>query len=300
MARIHRELALESGKADPLRHIARGLARQYRVLCFDEVQVSDIGDAMLLGRLFDQLLQSGVTLVATSNQPPGELYPDGLQRERFLPAIRLLEQKLQVQALDGGRDHRRRPQPQADVLLRAPANAQLARHFANLTGLAAADGAPGQAPARSQLTLCNRPISVHARHSGVLWLTFSALCQGSRSSLDYIELAQRFHTLLLSDVPVFRGPVREGIKARGTEDGSFTPTTTGNRQVRWSAMDDPARRFISLIDELYDRNVTLYLSAEAEPESLYQQGQLQFEFQRTLSRLIEMQSQDYLLRPHRP
>jgi cell division protein ZapE len=300
MARIHRELTLESGKADPLRHIAHGLARQYRVLCFDEVQVSDIGDAMLLGRLFDQLLQSGVTLVATSNQPPGELYPDGLQRERFLPAIRLLEQKLQVQALDGGRDHRRRPQPQADVLLRAPADAQLARHFANLTGLAAADGAPGQAPARSQLTLCNRPISVHARHSGVLWLTFSALCQGSRSSLDYIELAQRFHTLLLSDVPVFQGPMREGIKARGTEDGSFTPTTTGNRQVRWSAMDDPARRFISLIDELYDRNVTLYLSAEAEPESLYQQGQLQFEFQRTLSRLIEMQSQDYLLRPHRP
>ncbi len=309
MALIHRELARESGKADPLKHIAKRLARQYRVLCFDELQVSDIGDAMLLGRLFDALLQQGVMLIATSNLAPSDLYQDGLQRERFIPAIRLLEQHMHIHSLDGGQDHRRRTQPLAGVLLRTPADEQLALQFTRVSGISvtpAAVTSADRACARSnsrdntRIALCNRDIPVYHQGNGAVWLNFTALCLGPRSSLDYIELARRFHTVLLSDVPVFRGQIREGIKARGTEDGSFTPTTTGDRQVRWSAMDDPARRFISLVDELYDRNVHLYLSTQAPLESLYQQGRLEFEFRRTLSRLTEMQSPRYLGRQHHP
>ncbi|ANG64502.1 hypothetical protein A8C75_19875 [Marinobacterium aestuarii] len=297
MARVHRELALESGKPDPLQLIARRLARQHRVLCFDELQVSDIGDAMLLGRLFDALLRQDVVLIATSNLPPSDLYRDGLQRDRFVPAIRLLEQHTRVHSLDGGQDHRRHAAAVAEVVLQAPAERQLARRFAFISKIAVIEAAT---QGTDCIQLCKRPVPVHKQGNGVVWLSFEALCLGPRSSLDYIELAQRFHTVLLSDVPVFRGPILEGIKARGTEDGSFTPTSTGNRQVRWSPMDDPARRFIGLIDELYDRNVKLYLSVQAPLEALYAQGQLEFEFRRTLSRLIEMQSGSYLARPHQP
>lgn len=297
MAMVHRELARESGKSEPLQLIARRLAREHRVLCFDELQVSDIGDAMLLGRLFDALLRQGVVLIATSNLPPSDLYRDGLQRDRFLPAIRLLEQHTRVYSLDGGQDHRRHAPAVAEVVLPAPAETELARHFARVSQLASAGAASNDT---NCIQLCKRPIPVRKQGHGVVWLNFEALCLGPRSSLDYIELARRFHTVLLSDVPVFRGPIQEGIKARGTEDGSFTPTSTGNRQVRWSPMDDPARRFISLIDELYDRNVKLYLSVQAPLEALYAQGQLEFEFRRTLSRLIEMQSGSYLARPHQP
>jgi cell division protein ZapE len=297
MARIHGALARESGNPDPLKRIAHQLAREYRVLCFDEFQVSDIGDAMLLARLLDELLCQGVVLVATSNLPPEDLYRDGLQRQRFVPAIRLLEQHTRVHALDGGQDHRRNAPALANVLMLAPADEQLCLRFAQASQI------PVEQVARSgpgAIALCNRTIPVRCQGNGTVWLNFDALCLGPRSSLDYIELARRFHTVLLSDVPVFHGPVREGIKARGTEDGSFTPTSTGDRQVRWSAMDDPARRFISLIDELYDRNVKLYLSIQAPLDRLYAQGKLEFEFRRTLSRLMEMQSGSYLALPHQP
>lgn len=302
MARVHRELAHASGKPDPLKLIAKQLAREHRVLCFDELQVSDIGDAMLLGRLFDELLRQGVVLVATSNLPPSDLYRDGLQRERFVPAIRLLEQHTEIHSLDGGQDHRRHAPALADVVLPAPADQHLAQHFARISRLAPAQiNTPEAFTAdKDHILLCNRTIPVIRQGNGTVWLSFAALCLGPRSSLDYIELAQRFHTVLLSDVPVFRGQIREGIKARGTEDGSYTPTSTGNRTVLWSPMDDPARRFISLVDELYDRNVKLFLSVQAPLEALYEGGRLEFEFRRTLSRLIEMQSGGYLARPHQP
>ncbi|UTW11352.1 cell division protein ZapE [Marinobacterium rhizophilum] len=297
MDRIHEALARESGNPDPLRRIARQLAREHSVLCFDEFQVSDIGDAMLLARLLDELLRQGVVLVATSNLPPADLYRDGLQRQRFVPAIRLLEQHTRVHALDGGQDHRRHAPALANVVMMAPADKQLRLHFSQACKIPLEQIDPS---GQGVIQLCNRTIPVRAQRDGVIWLNFNALCLGPRSSRDYIELARRFHTVLLSDVPVFHGPVREGIKARGTEDGSFTPSSTGDRQVRWSAMDDPARRFISLVDELYDRNVKLYLSVQAPLDALYENGKLEFEFRRTLSRLIEMQSGSYLGRAHLP
>lgn len=297
MARVHQALAQESGKPDPLKLIARKLAKAHRVLCFDEFQVTDIGDAMLLSGLLDELLCQGVVLVATSNLPPSELYRNGLQRQRFVPAIQLLEQHTRVHSLDGGQDHRRHAPALDDVILLAPADEQLVQRFALASQAPAARTGPVDL---DSVQLCNRTLPVRRTGQGVVWLNFDTLCLGPRSSLDYIELARRFHTVLLSDVPLLQGPVREGIKARGTEDGSFTPTSTGNRQLRWSTMDDPARRFISLIDELYDRNVKLYLSIQVPLESLYPEGKLEFEFRRTLSRLMEMQSASYLARPHQP
>lgn len=291
MAWIHRELTEQSGHSDPLKRIARGLARRHRVLCFDEFQVSDIGDAMLLGRLFEALFRQGLVMVTTSNQQPEELYRDGLQRDRFVPTIRLLEEQLKIHELDGGRDHRRRDLTTVETLFPHPADDRLESIFRQQSG----NGGLG-----AVLDICGRPVPVRRHAQGIAWFDFAALCEGPRSALDYIWLAERYHTLLLSDVPVFDGEVRERIKARGTEDGVTGSGATGERQVRWSAMDDPARRFISLVDEAYDRNVRLYLSARAPLEALYRGGRLGFEFRRTLSRLIEMQSLDYLARPHRP
>ncbi|NVK42412.1 MAG: AFG1 family ATPase [Oceanospirillaceae bacterium] len=290
MARIHRELTALSGTADPLRQIARTLAGQHRVLCFDEFQVTDIGDAMLLGRLLEALLSHGLVMVATSNLPPEALYRDGLQRERFIPTIRLLEQQLLVHNLDGGRDHRQRQLDRVETLFPHPADDRLEQLFRQRAG---SDGIEGV------LHVCGRPVPARRHADGVVWFDFSALCEGPRSALDYIWLAERYHTLLLSDVPVFDGKVREWIKARGTEDSERGSGSTGERQVRWSAMDDPARRFISLVDETYDRNVRLYLSTRAPLEALYRGGRLSFEFERTRSRLIEMQSRDYHACRHR-
>ena len=266
MRDVHARLQRLRRRPNPLTAVADQLAREARVICFDELQVTDIGDALLLYGLFCALLERGVCLVFTSNQPPSGLYPGGLQRERFLPAIGLLERELDVLPVDGPTDFRLRELTQADVWLQsaAPATATtLAALFVRLAGVAAA-------PTRGALEILGRRLPVVRQAQDVVWMTFSALCEGPRGQADYIELARRFRTLLLSDVPVL-GPDR----------------------------DDAARRFIGLIDELYDRGVKLIVSAAAEPAQLYVGTYLSEAFRRTVSRLVEMRSADYLARPHR-
>jgi cell division protein ZapE len=257
-----RPLALE----DPLARVAADLAAETRVLCFDELYVSDIADAMLLAGLFTGLVERGVTLVITSNVPPPELYKDGLQRSRFLPAIRLLERATIVQHVDGRVDYRLRQLERAPLYVEgagAAADAALAERFAAIAG------EPGAATGTIEIE--GRAVPVRRRAAGAIWFDFVALCAGPRATADYIEIARQHHTVVVSSIPVFS-----------------------------AATDDEARRFIALVDEFYERGVKLVVSAAAAPDRLYAGGRLAREFQRTASRLAEMQSHDYLARPHRP
>lgn len=289
MARIHRDLNAESGNADPLKRIAKQLSNECDVLCFDEFFVSDIGDAMILGRLFKTLFEHGLTLVATSNIPIDRLYWDGLQRQRFEAAILLLQQYTQEIHLDGEEDHRLRhlQHQQTYFLLNDTCFDQLFDQFDDSNNRQT-----------RPVIICGRPIEVIRSNAKAVWFSFESLCMGPRSALDYIELASRFNTILVSDIPVLGGKCRGWIKARGTEDGSFGATETGERKLSYARQDDAARRFISLVDELYDSRVNLYLSAEVPLEHLYSGGSLSFEFKRTYSRLIEMQSSEYLSSGH--
>jgi len=290
MARMHRELNLESGHCEPLRRIAQRLSTQCRVLCFDEFFVSDIGDAMILGRLFDALFDCGVTLVATSNIPIENLYQGGLQRQRFEPTIALLHQFTTSCHLNGDHDHRLRHltyQQTYFELSAEGANIKFDCLFKKINRHSHSNSA--------DLTILGRSIKVIRKSETVVWLHFDAICNGPRSALDYIELARQFKTVLISEVPILGGQCRSWIRARGTEDGSEA-TATGERQLSYAGQDDPARRFISLVDELYDQNVQLYLSADVAPDQLYSGGALSFEFRRTVSRLTEMQSSQYLER----
>lgn len=264
MRRTHDALKRLRQVADPLQTVARRWAGEHRVLCLDEFHVADITDAMLLANLLDALLADGVTIVATSNEAPGELYSGGLQRERFLPAIALMERELEVCELAGAVDYRLRALEQAPVFYRCAAGEctdALERSFRAVTG--------GAAATTSAIIVEGRPIPTVRRADGVVWFDFAVLCGGPRSAVDYIEIARCYHTLLIADVPRF-----------GADDS------------------DAARRFINLIDELYDRNVNLILSAAAEPEELYAGSRLLKPFLRTASRLREMRSHDYLARPH--
>jgi cell division protein ZapE len=267
MQDVHARLRVlrETPHEDPLAGIAAEIARETRVLCFDELYVSDIADAMLLAGLFEGLVAGGVTLVFTSNTPPAGLYREGLQRSRFLPAIALIERATRVVEVDGGIDYRLRELERAPLYLEAgaAADAELGERFAVLAG------APGAAD--GSLEVEGREIPVRRRAEGAAWFTFDALCRGPRSTADYIELARRFHTVLVSDVP------RLG---------------TGT--------DDEARRFIAAVDEFYERGVKLVLSAAVPAEQLYDGERLAFEFRRTASRLVEMQTHEYLAEPHRP
>ncbi|HET6470333.1 MAG TPA: cell division protein ZapE [Pseudomonadales bacterium] len=267
MYRVHRDLRRLSGQANPLERVAAGLAGEARVLCFDEFFVSDIGDAMILGELLAHLFDNGVTLVATSNIPPRSLYENGLQRRRFLPAIDLLERNTDVLNLDGGTDYRLRLLEQAETYhspLDDRAEPFLAERFATL--------APDRSSVEADIDLEieGRPIRCRRSADDVAWFDFKALCDGPRSQNDYIELARIYHAVLVSNVPV------------------FTVKT-----------EDQARRFISLVDEFYDHDVKLIVSAEAPVETLYRGERLTFEFERTRSRLLEMRSRDYLSRSHR-
>jgi len=265
MREVHRALAALHAERDPLNKVADDLAARARLLCFDELYVSDIGDAMLLGGLFERLFTRGVTLVATSNQPPGELYKDGLQRARFLPAIAALEARCRVLAVDGGVDYRLRALEAAELWhqpLDAGADAGLARAFHQVAGGPGIEG--------GALEVEDRAIPLRRHTDGVAWFDFTALCEGPRSAADYVELAREHHTVLISGVPKL-GPER----------------------------DDAARRFVGLVDECYDRCVKLICSAEAPIEQLYAGERLAFEFRRTQSRLREMQSREYLGREHR-
>ncbi|WP_028115753.1 cell division protein ZapE [Ferrimonas senticii] len=268
MQRVHQELNELKGQADPLLVVAKRLADEAEVLCFDEFFVSDITDAMILAGLLEQLFAHKVVLVATSNIPPPLLYRNGLQRQRFLPAIELIQQHCQVFELDNGVDYRLRTLAQAEIYhhpLDDAASANLHRYFDQLVPAAMVEQQP--------LMLFGREIPIIRSGEGVLMIDFAALCDGPRSQTDYIELARLYHTVLLSEV-----------KLMGQEHSG----------------DDVARRFIAMVDEFYERGVKLIVSAEVALADLYGGGRLAFEFQRCQSRLTEMQSHDYLARPHLP
>ena len=303
MARIHKELIGESGKRDPLKRIAKRVALECRVLCFDEFFVSDIGDAMILAKLFEALFEQGIILVATSNIPIDELYKNGLQRQRFLPTIDLLNRYTQELHLSGEQDHRLHQSTHSNTATKP-------RYFVDSSNGSTNDSNDklvlaqfeqvfnrcSQAEAAASVDV---PLLIHGRiidtikyNQHVAWFEFDALCDGPRSQLDYIEIASRFSTVILTQVPVLGGEPRSWIKARGTEDGAVA-IETGNRQLSYAVSDDPARRFISLVDELYDQGVELYIQAQVPMDELYSGGALSFEFRRTLSRLTQIQSLQY-------
>ncbi|WP_438952267.1 cell division protein ZapE [Porticoccus sp.] len=268
MRRVHRELRLLDGVKNPLEKVADNIAAEARVICFDEFFVADIADAMLLGGLLELLFARGVTLVATSNIVPDRLYENGLQRQRFLPAIALLNEHTQVVNVDGGVDYRLRTLEQARLYhtpLDENAERAIEKAFSHLVP------ASGEVQVAIDITIEGRKIPCRSVAEDVVWFDFDVICNIPRSQNDYIELAREFHAVLV-----------------------------GNVRQMGRSNDDQARRFINLVDEFYDRNVKLVLSAEVPLPVLYTEGRLGFEFQRTASRLLEMQSHEYLARPHRP
>jgi cell division protein ZapE len=267
MQEVHAGLRRHRQEPSPLDRVADDVASKARILCVDEFVVGDVADAMILAGLLDALFRRGVTLVATSNLPPSELYRGGLQRARFLPAIALIEKHCRVMELDAGVDYRLRQLERAALYLgpsAGGAEATMAAEFERL-----ADG-PGTTDAR--IEVAGRALRARREAKDVVWFSFPELCEGPRSAADYIEIARCYHTVFLSGVPVM-----------GRAD------------------DDAARRFVILVDELYDRGVKLLVSAAAdEPADLYRGERLAFEFRRAASRLHEMQGRKYLARPHRP
>ncbi|MEJ2045398.1 MAG: cell division protein ZapE [Reinekea sp.] len=267
MRMIHEQLGVHRGKANPLELVAREFAQTARVLCFDEFFVSDIGDAMILANLLETLFEQGITLIATSNIVPDGLYKDGLQRKLFLPAIELLKENTTVVNVDGGLDYRLRTLKQVEIFhspLDQNAEESLLASFHRLVPDAS------RVKENIDLNILGRSIKARWENDDVVLFDFSELCDGPRSQNDYIEIAQQYHAVLISGVPTFVGK-----------------------------NDDAARRFINLVDEFYDRSVKLLLTAERRVEDLYHDGKLSFEFQRTVSRLLEMQSEEYLESAHR-
>ncbi|MEO0411579.1 MAG: cell division protein ZapE [Pseudomonadota bacterium] len=265
MQDIHHRLGELRDRADPLKYVARDIAKRYRLICFDEFFVSNIADAMLLGTLFQELFARGVTLVATSNVAPDDLYADGLQRARFLPAIDQIKSHCEIIAANGDSDYRLRLLTTTDAY-RHPLDAQTreAMHadFARL--------APAGVTGPGHMSINFRSIAFVRRAVGIAWFSFDALCRGPRGTADYIDLASCFGTVMVSDVPQLD-----------------------------ATLENEARRFIALIDEFYDSRVKVMLSAAVALDELYQGSKLTFEFRRTVSRLQEMQSAEYLGQPHR-
>jgi cell division protein ZapE len=264
MRDVHARLKSLGEIEDPLDRVAADIAAETRVLCFDEFFVSDIGDAMILARLLEGLFERGVTLIATSNSRPEDLYKDGLQRQRFLPAIDLLNEHTSVMQIGGDIDYRLRLLQQAGTFL-APDDQQAEQRLQHYFD----ESASSQITADHTLDVNGREIRARLCAKGIAWFEFDDICGGPRSQNDYIEIARWYPSVIVSSVPVF----------------------DANR-------DDEARRFISLVDELYDRRVKLIVSAAVQPADLYAGKRLAFEFERTASRLIEMQSLDYLAAPH--
>ncbi len=264
MRGVHRELRELRQVQDPLDEVARRIAARYRLICFDEFHVSDVADAMILERLLHGLFRHGVTFVMTSNYRPDDLYPDGLHREALLPAIALLRQHLDVVCVDAGIDYRRLEAEQA-YAWRSPCDAAVLSELEQAFSRVA--GAPGQ-PERLEIE--RREVPALRRCEEVVWFSFDTLCATPRSQLDYLEIASRFHTVFLSGVPRMS-----------------------------AAMSSEARRFTWLVDVLYDQKVKLLVCADCPADQLYTQGAFAHEFTRTVSRLVEMQSRDYLLAPRR-
>jgi cell division protein ZapE len=290
---------------EPLRHIAKQLSKQYKVLCFDEFFVSDIGDAMLLGNLLQYMFELNMVVVCTSNCAPNELYRNGLQRSRFLPAIAAIEAHLHVLHLNGEQDHRKRALNYIQRYFELPkslqAQAKLHQTLLRQYDLIFNDVA-------SSVTVLGRTINTIAQSdtdissSGIshkaVCFDFSSLCEGPRSHFDYVELAKLYKTILVFNVPPMSGQAYERIKARGTEDNgsniNIASAETGEREVVLAPMDDALRRFIALVDECYDSKTNLVMTAYVPQEEIYTSGSLMFEFERTKSRLIEMASLEFM------
>jgi cell division protein ZapE len=267
MQDVHGRLRRHRKRTSPLEQVAADLAARARILAIDEFVVNDVADAMILGNLLAALFRRGVTLVVTSNLPPSGLYRGGLQRERFLPAIALLEKHCRVVELDAGLDYRLRELERTTLWLGPDADdaeARLEAEFDRLTG--------GGGVRDARIRVEGRPVRARRRAEDVVWFDFRELCEGPRSAADYIEIARCYHAVFLSGVPVMD-----------------------------ASADDAARRFVTLVDEFYDRGVKLVVGAAASaPGDLYRGERLAFEFRRAASRLHEMQGRDYLARPHRP
>lgn len=261
---VHQRLARLDDIEDPLDQVAADIAADTRVLCFDEFFVSDIGDAMILGRLLEGLFRRGVTLLATSNFAPDDLYHDGLQRQRFLPAIAALKQHCNVIHMNSGVDYRLRLLQQAGTYL-TPDDASAARKLQHYFD----ESASSELRSNHPLNVNGREIQARACAKGIVWFDFDQICDGPRSQNDYIEIARWYPSVIVSGVPVL--------------DGSS---------------ENQARRFIALVDEFYDRRVKLIISAAAAVGDLYRGTRLEFEIDRTVSRLVEMQSTEYLAAPH--
>ena len=264
MREVHRELADLQGTVNPLDELARRMALRYKLVCFDEFHVADITDAMILHRLLSALFENGVGFVTTSNFKPDDLYPGGLHRDRILPAIALLNSRMEVLSVDNGTDYRRRTLEAVKLYhmpLGSESDAEMMQAFNALAE---------QQDEDPVLHIESRQIRAWRKAGGIVWFNFKTLCGGPRSQNDYLEIASTFHTVFLSDVP--RMSVR---------------------------LASEARRFTWLVDVLYDRRVKLVLSAEVTPEELYTEGPMAHEFPRTVSRLNEMQSKEYLAQERR-
>lgn len=285
MRDVHRRLFQLSGQAEPLQQIAVDLAGEIKLLCFDEFFVSDIADAVILGNLFQALFAQGLVIICTSNQAPEQLYHDGFNRERFLPAIAAIQQAMQVIALDGGQDHRLH---QAAAIQRYFLSNEFSEFEQRFQQLAA-----GQAVQGGELVVGHRRLQCRGFTSEVACFSFAELCEQPLSSLEFIALCQRFKALFVGQVPTLTAKQRPSKIARGTEDAAQR-VVAGDRQLpALSPHDDSVRRFIALVDECYDQQVPLYLCAEVPLTELYTAGYLTFPFRRTLSRLQAMQTQRF-------
>ncbi len=264
MREVQRELAALQGTQNPLQELSRRIARRFRLICFDEFHISDVTDAMILDRLLESLFDDGVVLMATSNFEPDALYPDGLHRDRILPAIERLKRHMDIVRVDAGIDYRQ--QALREVALYLHPLGEQAQAAMRATFERLADGVDED----PRLLVEQRALPALRRAGGVVWFDFETLCNTPRSQNDYLELSTRFHTVLLSGVP-----------RMGPEKATA------------------ARRFTLLVDVLYDRGVKLVVSADDEPQALYRAGALAYEFERTVSRLLEMQTPAYLQRVRR-
>ena len=261
---LHDDLDKISAQKDPLKKVAKDISKKTKVLCFDEFYVEDIGDAMLLGRFINELFENKVTLITTSNTHPDNLYRDGLHRSRFLPAIKSIKENCEIYELNSAQDYRLRTLEQLEIFIIGKGDQgikELESNFIELTN--------GEFQDRQKIKILGREIDTIKLAQGSLWVSFKEICEGPRSAKDYIEICSEFHTLFVSNVPIMKG-----------------------------SNDDSARRFIALVDECYERNVNLILSMETELEQIYSGERLLEPFKRTISRLEEMRSKEYLSRPH--
>ena len=264
MAEVHHEMKLLAGEKDPLLALADNIAKSTRLLCFDEFHVSDIADAMILQRLLEAMFERGVVLMTTSNYPPDGLYPNGLQRQKFLPTIALLKRELRVLNVDGGNDYRLREMTRESLFMvpsDAASDARMEAMFEHLSPVAQSD--------EKHIEIMGRMIPVRKLSHGVVWFEFADICGGPRAQIDYLEIAHQFHTVFVSHIP------------------------------RMSAEDAAAaQRFTWLVDVFYDNRVKLVISAAAASQDIYAGAAQSGEFSRTVSRLVEMQSNAYLSLPH--